>query len=203
MINPDNILEFWFADACESPAAARRRSDFWFTPNPELDGLIWEEYADAVTDAANYHYDDWASTAAGRLALIILLDQFPRNIFRGTAEVFRHDARALQLAQQGVATGQLAGLAIPEQAFMLMPYQHSEDLAIQDAGVGLYGAMLSAAPLEWKEVAAGYRDFAARHRDIIAEYGRFPHRNSVLGRSATEAESRFLAEGGESFGQSG
>lgn len=203
MIDPDNILNFWFADACESPAATLRRNDFWFSSNPELDGLIWEEFGDAVTDAANRHYDDWVATARGRLALIILLDQFPRNIFRGTAEVFRYDARALALAQQGVATGQLASLAIPEQAFLLMPYQHSEDLSIQDAGVGLYDAMTAAAPAEWKAVAGGYRDFAARHRDIIAEYGRFPHRNDVLGRAATEAESRFLAEGGESFGQSG
>ncbi len=202
MVNPDSILDFWFADACESPAAARRRNDFWFTPNSELDGQIWEEFGDAVTDAGNRHYDDWAGTAHGRLALIILLDQFPRNIFRGTAEVFRYDARALELAQQAVATGQLAGLSIPEQAFLLMPYQHSEDLAIQDAGVGLYAALTAAAPPEWKEIAAGYHDFAARHRDIIAEYGRFPHRNQVLGRAATEAESRFLAEGGESFGQS-
>lgn len=203
MINPDTILQFWFADARQSPEAARQRSDFWFNPDPQLDGQIWELYADAVSDAANDFYSDWEGTADGRLALILLLDQFPRNIFRGTAEVFRYDYKALELAQQGVAIGQLAGLSLPEQAFFLMPYQHSEDIAIQDTGVGLYGAMAAAAPEEWKDIATGYRDFAARHRDIIAEYGRFPHRNNVLGRAATDAESRFLAEGGESFGQAG
>ena len=137
----------------------------------------------------------------GRLALIITLDQFPRNIFRGTAEVYRYDRQVLKLAQQGVASGQLAGLAVPEQAFFLLPYQHSEDLAVQDAGVALHSAMVLAAPPEWRELAAYYHDYAIRHRDIIAEYGRFPYRNNVLGRHSTAAESRYLEQGGPTFGQ--
>ena len=203
MAHPDEILEFWFADAPESPSAAAARSSFWFGSDPAVDSQIWELYADTVTDAAAGHYDDWLQTARGRLALIIVLDQFPRNIFRGTAEVYRYDPLALTLAQAGVALGQLAGLSVPEQAFFLMPYQHSEELQVQVAGVALMQAMVAEAPPEWREQAEGFTGFAVRHHDIVESYGRFPHRNKALGRSSTEAEDRFLREGGETFGQMG
>jgi uncharacterized protein (DUF924 family) len=203
MIDPGSIMNFWFGEACKSPATTRDRNSFWFGSDPAVDQQIWELYADTVTDAGAGHYAEWAETTHGRLALILLLDQFPRNIYRGTAEVFRFDAKALTLAGEGVTLGQLAELTIPEQAFFLMPYQHSEDVAVQNAGVALYTAMVEEAPPEWREVAAGYRDFAAQHRDIIAEYGRFPHRNSVLGRTSTPAEDGYLAGGGATFGQAG
>jgi len=160
-------------------------------------------YADTVNDAASGHYDDWLQTARGRLALIIALDQFPRNVYRGTSEVYRHDAMVMALAQAGVALGQLAGLTVPEQAFFLMPYQHTENLEIQRAGVALMQAMVSEAPPGWEAVALGFNKFALQHHDIVERYGRFPHRNNVLGRSCTEDEVRFLSEGGPSFGQAG
>lgn len=203
MAHPDELLEFWFADALDSPQAAEARGSFWFGSDPATDSLIWELYADAVTDAAAGHYDDWLQTARGRLALIILLDQFPRNIFRGTAEVYRYDPVVITLAQAGVALGQLAGMSVPEQAFFLMPYQHSEELEVQRAGVALMQAMVAEAPAEWRQTAQNFADFAVRHHDIVESYGRFPHRNRVLGRSSTDAEERFLQEGGETFGQPG
>jgi len=203
MAHPDEVLEFWFADALESPQATQARSSFWFGNDATTDSLIWELYADTVTDAAAGHYDDWLQTARGRLALIIVLDQFPRNIFRGTAEVYRYDPVVMTLAQAGVALGQLAGLAVPEQAFFLMPYQHSEDLDVQRSGVALMQAMVSEAPPEWQAAARNFSEFAVKHMDIVESYGRFPHRNKVLGRHSTEDEARFLREGGETFGQAG
>jgi uncharacterized protein (DUF924 family) len=203
MLHPDDILQFWFADACDSPEAAHNRNALWFKPDRAVDEQIWELFGDDVIDAASGHYQSWNSNALGSLALIIVLDQFPRNIFRGTAEVYRYDSRALHLAQQGVAQGQLAGLTVPEQAFFLMPYQHAEDLAVQDAGAALCSAMVAAAAPEWRALAASFRDFAVQHHDIIAQYGRFPHRNNVLGRSSTSDETRYLAEGGATFGQAG
>jgi len=201
MIDPKSILEFWFADACESPATCSARDGIWFGSDKQLDEAIFEHYSDTVIDAGGGHFDFWADDTRGRLALIILLDQFPRNIYRGTAEVFRYDGKALTLAREGMATGQLDELAVPEQAFMLMPFQHAEDLAAQDEGLERYSAMAQAAPPEWREKALGYRDFSALHRDIISSFGRFPHRNAVLGRKPTEAETRYLAEGGATFGQ--
>jgi len=201
MAHPDEILEFWFADACESPAAAAERHSFWFAADPATDSLIWELYGDTLTDAAAGHYDDSLQTARGRLALIIVLDQFPRNIFRGTAEVYRHDPMVMTLAQAGVALGQLAGLTVPEQAFFLMPYQHSEALDEQRAGVALMQAMVAEASPAWQAEARGFADFATRHHDIVERYGRFPHRNRALGRTSTDAEHKFLQQGGETFGQ--
>lgn len=199
----DDVLEFWFADANESPDATAQRNAFWFTSSPETDQTIWQEYGDVLTDAGAGFFDEWLDTSRGRLALIIVLDQFPRNIFRGTSEVFRYDAKALEFAGQGVTLGHLAGLSVPEQAFFLMPYQHAEDISVQRVGVNLMRSMVEGAPAEWRDTAQGYLDFAVRHHDIVAEYGRFPHRNSLLGRHSTEAETRFLAEGGETFGQAG
>jgi uncharacterized protein (DUF924 family) len=203
MIRPDDVLDFWFADASESPDATAARNAFWFVPNPETDQLIWENYGDLLADAAAGLYEHWLDSSPGRLALIIVLDQFPRNIFRGTSEVFRYDQQALALAGQGVTLGSLAGLSVPEQAFFLMPYQHSEDIAVQRAGVELMRALVDSAAEEWRDTAMGFLDFAIRHHDIVAEYGRFPHRNSLLGRRSTEAETRYLSEGGETFGQAG
>jgi len=201
MADPASILQFWFADAAATPAAAIERNQMWFGGGKELDEFIWETYSDSISDAANGRFDDWTDSVRERLALIILLDQLPRNIYRGTAEVFRSDAKALRCAQAGVAAMQLEELSVPEQAFFLMPYQHAENLSVQDEGVRLYGALADAAEDEWRPVAAGYRDFAIQHRDIIAEFGRFPHRNAVLGRQPTPAETLYLQEGGATFGQ--
>ena len=198
---PEDVLEFWFADACTAPEAAAARNEFWFASNPDVDGKIWEEFGDDVLDAAAGRYDDWVATPSGSLALIILLDQFPRNIYRGTAEVFQLDAKALAVAQKGVQLGQLDGFSVPEQAFFLMPYQHAEDITVQETGVLLYDTMARQAPDGWGDLAAGYRNFAVIHRNIIADYGRFPHRNAVLGRVSNVAEAAYLKEGGETFGQ--
>jgi len=203
MASAEEILDFWFADALELPDAVTARRTFWFGNDAATDSTIWELYADVVADAAAGYYDDWLQTARGRLALIIVLDQFPRNIFRGTAEVYRYDPMAIALAQAGVALGQLAGLQVPEQVFFLMPYQHSEDIEVQRAGVALMQAVVSEAAPAWVAAAQGFAGYAEQHHEIVASYGRFPHRNEVLGRSSTEAENRYLTEGGATFGQAG
>ena len=201
MVDIEEILAFWFADAPAAPAAAQERNAFWFQPDADFDREIWSMFADSVGDAASGFCDSWADEAAGRLALILLLDQFPRNMYRGTAEVFRNDSRAMALASEGVEKDQLSGLSIPEQAFFLMPYQHSEELESQKASVALYQKMVSDASEEWRAVAEDYRDFAARHHDIIKQFGRFPYRNQALGRKSTAAEDQYLAGGGDTFGQ--
>lgn len=203
MTESTEILDFWFADAVSSPAAAAERNAFWFRASAEADRLIWEHYGDLVIDAAAGHYDEWTATPQGRLALILILDQFPRNIYRGTAEVFRFDRVAMSLAEAGVKRGHLAGLAVPEQAFMLMPFQHSEDIDEQRAGVALMQGLVAEAEPEWRPLAQGYADYAIKHHDIIAQFGRFPHRNQVLGRESTPAEVAYMATGGETFGQGG
>jgi uncharacterized protein (DUF924 family) len=202
MNGPEEILNFWFADACFSPEATAARNEFWFADNTVTDKHIWQEYGDAIVDAASGHYDEWGNTAQGRLALIILLDQFPRNIYRGTSEAFRYDPHAYELAARGVHLGQLEGLSVPEKAFFLMPYQHSENIGVQRESVELMQGAVAAAADDWQALATGYFRFAVKHHDIVADYGRFPHRNSLLGRSSSPQEELYLAEGGETFGQS-
>jgi uncharacterized protein (DUF924 family) len=203
MVDWEEILKFWFADSASSLEAARERSAFWFDSNEELDRQIWSFFADGVSDAASGIYDNWTDEPDSCLALIILLDQFPRNMYRGTAEVFRHDIRALAFAREGVEKQHLKQLSVPEQAFFLMPYQHSENLDVQEEGVRLYNIVAQAAAEEWCELAEGYRDFAVRHHDIIEQFGRFPHRNQALGRKSTPAEEQYLESGGDTFGQGG
>lgn len=203
MASPDEVLQFWFADSCESPELAELRDSFWFSVDPAVDQIIWTAYGDLVVDAGGAHYAHWAETARGRLALIIVLDQFPRNIFRGTSEAYRYDAAALALASEGVKMGHLAGLAVPQQAFFLMPYQHSEDIVVQRAGLELMQGMVDEAPENWRHCASGYCDYARMQHDIVASYGRFPHRNAIVGRKSTEAETRYLDEGGHTLGQAG
>jgi uncharacterized protein (DUF924 family) len=203
MLTPEEILQFWFEDACDSPAQMEARQSCWFNADTEFDAQVWTLYSDVVTDAAADHYEDWAQTPQGRLALIIVLDQFPRNIFRGTSEAYRYDSQSLALARAGVEKGQLAGLPIPHAAFFLMPYQHSEDIQVQRSGVELMQSFVDEAPDEWRNCAAGYVDYARLHHDIVANYGRFPHRNAPLGRTSTEAESQYLRDGGHTFSQGG
>lgn len=202
--DPERVLDFWFADAAREPSAAEARSSLWYgggASPEEIDREIAERFGDLVRAAAAGELDAWTGTPRGRLALVILLDQFPRNLGRGTARAFEHDERALELTREGVARGDLEELRPVEQVFLLMPYQHVEDLAMQRAGAALYDRIAAEAPLEWRPYLEYTRDYARRHLAIVERFGRFPHRNEVLGRSATAEETAYLAQGGDRFGQ--
>ena len=201
---PDRVLDFWFGDAASDPEAAKARSSFWYAgaaSAKEIDREIAQRFGDLVRAAAAGELDAWATTARGLLALVILLDQFPRNLGRGTARAFEHDERALELTREGVARGHLEELRPVEQLFLLMPYQHVEDLAMQREGALLYDRLAAEAPAAWRPYLEYTRDYARRHLAIVERFGRFPHRNEVLGREPTPAERAYLESGGERFGQ--
>ncbi len=199
-VTPGDILAFWFADAARDPAKAMRRRLFWFR-NSAVDESISERFSDSVRCAARGEFTAWEEAAPSCLALVILLDQFPRNLYRGRAEAFEHDSRALDVASRGVAAGFLEQLSFIEQAFFLLPYEHSEDVSVQRAGIGLLEQIVDEAAPEWEPSARVSLHFARRHLEIVERFGRFPHRNAVLGRSSTPAEQEYLEGGGESFGQ--
>ena len=134
---------------------------------------------------------------------MIALDQFPRNAYRNTAAAFAHDARALEVARRAIAAGHLESLSVPEQAFLLMPYQHVEDAACQREGLLWFERLHAKAAPEWQAFTANTLDFARKHLEIVERFGRFPHRNAVLGRKSTAAEREYLAANPESFGQGG
>jgi uncharacterized protein (DUF924 family) len=199
--DPDDILNFWFGDASHSPAKAADRMSIWFEADPAMDARIRTRFAAAVEAAARGKLAAWTAAPRPALALVLLLDQFPRNIWRGTARAFAHDGQALAIARQAVAAGFVRELAPIEQPFMTLPFQHSESLVAQHESVRLSREIVAMAPAEWRTILETFAPFADRHLEIIERFGRFPHRNAVLGRVSTPDEEAWLAGGGETFGQ--
>lgn len=200
----EDILAFWFGEPPAGQAAVDALVKRWFGSSPELDAEIRDRFAPTMAAAASGRLDAWQDAPRARLALILLLDQFPRNVFRGTPAAFAQDARALDLTVRGTDTGMDRHLGPLERVFFYMPMQHSEAIAVQDRSVALFEALAeSDAPRFLTDTLRSSADHARQHRDIIAVYGRFPHRNALLGRDSTEAEERFLEQGGATFGQQG
>jgi uncharacterized protein (DUF924 family) len=191
------ILAFWFGEERCAPSPLQMR--LWFGGEPETDLLIGDRFGQAVAAALDGAYEEWTQTPAGMQALILLLDQFPRNIFRGSPRAYAGDARALALCCQGLADSLDRQLSLTERAFFYLPLEHAEDLQMQERSVEVFRRLLEEAPPDGQEVARGFLDYAIRHRDIIARFGRFPHRNRVLGRPSTPTEEAFLREPGSSF----
>jgi uncharacterized protein (DUF924 family) len=194
------VLAFWFgADRNDRPTIDARM-DRWFGSDPAFDAEVGRRFGDLVERASKGRLAAWASTARGRLALILLLDQFRRNIYRGRPEAFRRDAQALKLCVEGAMTGDYRTLDPFEQAFFFMPLQHAESLKVQERSVKIYAGLVAGVSDTLKATFATFAQFAELHRDIVATYGRFPHRNRILGRADTPSEREFLAVG-PTFGQ--
>jgi len=202
-VAPEDVLAYWFGDALQEPEEADRRMRFWFGSDPRTDDEIRARFAPAVKAAGEGAYAQWETEPRPALALVIVLDQFPRNIHRGTAAAFQHDAQALRSARHGVEAGHLPLLSTLEQGFFLMPYQHSEALFCQREGYALFERMAGEAAPSLRAVADEMLKYARLHLEIIERFGRFPHRNAIVGRASTPAELEYLESHGEAFGQGG
>jgi uncharacterized protein (DUF924 family) len=194
------LIADWFADTLESPLAIPSRQAFWFRADPERDADLSERYGRLVEQCASGHLYRWLENPEGRLALVIALDQLSRNLFRGQARAFAYDARTAAWCLAAVHTGQDQRLKPIQRVFLYMPLQHFEDLQAQEAGVRLY-ERLARENAEWPVFADEFLAFAKIHRDIIARFGRFPHRNDALGRESTRQELEYLAGDSPRFGQ--
>lgn len=201
------VLEFWFGRGPHTAEAMKRRMSLWFgsaDEHPEaqqLDQTIRDRFSDTMRRAAEGDLDHWASTPRRRLALILLLDQFPRNVFRGTARAMAQDSKALALTEEGLQLGADGALDPAERMFFYMPLQHAESREAQEQSTMLFRRLLEEAPAGMHELLAASLEYANKHRDLVERFGRFPHRNRALGRASTPAEIRYLREGGETFGQ--
>jgi uncharacterized protein (DUF924 family) len=193
----DTLLDFWFGTDPDDAVVAK--AALWWSKNKQTDQEIRSRFEDQVRAAAQGELDRWARTARGRLALIILLDQLPRNIYRETARAFLHDEKALALSLEGLHLGMDRQLRPIERVFFYLPLEHSECLAHQERSVERFSDLVTTVPAEQKSTFEEYLNFAVRHRDIIERFGRFPHRNTTLGRKSTAEELAFLAEDGSSF----
>jgi uncharacterized protein (DUF924 family) len=195
------VLDFWFTGCERDTPNIDARMDRWFGSSPELDQQIADLFGPTVERASRGELDHWTETPQGKLALIIVLDQFRRNIYRGKAEAFALDHKALKLCVDGTVAGDYKTLSPEQQIFFFMPLQHSESRKVQEKSVSIYKALASRVSATLRETFVTTAQFAELHRDIIADFGRFPHRNEVLGRENTPAEAAYLSGDAPSFGQ--
>lgn len=193
------VLEFWFGPLDERGLPSPERTKRWFESDPGLDAEIRRCFGDMLERAGQL--DGWRSSARGTLALVILLDQFSRNIHRGDARAFERDALARSITMDAVDRGLDHELLPIERVFLYMPLEHAEDPEAQERSVRCFHALAEEVP---EGLAARFRYFASfadSHRDVIARFGRFPHRNAVLGRASTTEETEYLADGAPTWGQ--
>jgi uncharacterized protein (DUF924 family) len=201
-----SIREFWFGRLPLSAETLNRRVRFWFggetSPQREQRAVYISEHFGALLGrAAAGEFDAWADGPRRRLSLIILLDQFPRHMFRGDARAYAYDEQALSLTLSGMQSAADAALDVVERLFFYMPMQHAESREAQDESVAAYRRLLHEAKDELREPFGAALRSAENHRAIIERFGRFPHRNRPLGRESTSGEIEWLRSGGESFGQ--
>lgn len=194
----EEILRFWFG---AGDAASRKR---WFAPDPAFDAEILDTFAPDMARAARGELAGWVTDPRGALALVILLDQFPRNVHRGTEQAFATDERALAITRDAIATARDRTLSLVERAMLYMPFMHSEDREVQRTSLAVFRALAddaarTGAPPEILDYVRMAQDFAGKHAAIIERFGRYPHRNAVLGRTSTGDEAEFLTQPGSTF----
>lgn len=196
-ISPQQVLDYWFGGREVDGLEPYKR---WFAGGRKVDRAIDGQFGSAVAEALKGGFDDWAETPASRLALIVMLDQFTRNLYRGTARAFAGDVRALALCHDGLAKQHDRELAGAQRGLFYLPLEHSESLADQDRSVELSRALAEETGESDRDRARKFLAFAEEHRETIARFGRFPHRNGLLGRASTPEEQRFL-ESAPRYGQ--
>lgn len=195
------VREYWLGTGPLTAESLARRMDFWFGAAAAHDAEIRSRFGGLLERAAAGELAGWADGPRRRLSLILVLDQFPRNIFRGTARAFDYDRQALALALTGLQSGADGALDFAERLFFYMPLEHAESLEAQDESVAAFRRLLGEVPRELHATFAGVLRFAEEHRSIIERFGRFPHRNALLGRPDTPQEAQWLLEGAARFGQ--
>lgn len=196
----DEVLKFWFGPLRDGFTSVDK-SALWWGGSPENDNLISEQFGCRVRQALRGELDNWTQTPRGRLALIILLDQFTRTIYRGAAEAFSGDAKALQLCRDGLEAGHDQALEFVERTFFYMPLEHAENIDMQNLCLSCFEKMLLEVSGVHKLQVENWIDFASQHQEQIERFGRFPHRNDVLGRSSTPEELAFLLQSSNRWGQ--
>jgi len=191
-VGPQDVLDFWFGAPGSAEHGSQRKA--WFVKDAAFDREIAERFGATIERALRGELDTWATTAEGALARIVVLDQLTRNAFRGDRRAFAGDAQALTAASALVGSRQDELLSPLERAFAYLPFEHAEGMAMQDEAVRLFTRLVGVAP-ELQSML----DYAHRHREVIERFGRFPHRNALLGRRSTAEEQDFIDTPGTAF----
>jgi len=195
------ILTFWFGPDADDPVAVKARQPLWFKADATTDDEIRERFHGSWSRATRGELEAWTTEPRGVLAVVILLDQFSRNLERGKAAAFQHDTRALAVTTRLIDAGHDRSFSPAERSFLYLPFEHAEDRALQRRGVELFEALVEDGGPAWTWLTEDALHWARLHQEIVERFGRFPHRNHVLGRATTPDEERYLAEGGLHFGQ--
>ncbi|MDO9506845.1 MAG: DUF924 family protein [Hydrogenophaga sp.] len=195
-----DVLDFWFGDGLQLDWPSQDHNELWFGGGPAQDEVIRQRFGLLVDEALNGGLIDWETEPRTRLALIVLLDQLSRNVHRGQRRAFDGDARAQRLTRRSIAEGMDTTLTPAGCVFLYMPLMHAEHLALQEECVARFQKLVDSSPEGLRDKLNSNLRFAVVHRDIVAQYGRFPYRNAVLGRESTPEEDEFL-KNGPRFGQ--
>ena len=190
-----DVLNFWFGPLTKATDFPKERFKLWFVKDPAVDQEIAEKFGDLLEK----NLSDWAAKPRGRLAQILVFDQFPRHIYRDSPQAFAWDAQAMQLTLEGIKAGIDKKLFPVERGFFYMPLQHIEDLKIQEASIEAYSQLVEEAPDAVKPFCAEFLKYARLHQEVIVRFGRYPHRNKILGRPSIPEEEEFLKQPGSSF----
>jgi uncharacterized protein (DUF924 family) len=200
MITPDDVLSFWFGELRDDGSAADEIAARWWKKDAGFDALIAERFGAVLEQASTGALDAWCSTDAGRVALVVVLDQFSRNVHRDTPRAFAQDDRAHALVEAAWAEGVFDRVPPMHAYFLAMPFMHAERADAQARCVAIFERLRDRAPGEaLRATFEGGVDFARRHEAIVVRFGRFPHRNAILGRASTAEELGFLEQPGSSF----
>ncbi|MCA9796245.1 MAG: DUF924 domain-containing protein [Candidatus Eremiobacteraeota bacterium] len=185
-----DVLRFWFEELKPSQ---------WFKGGEEVDELIRSRFCELIEQVHGGEHDGWAVTPEGRLALVLTLDQFPRNLYRGQPRAFAYDEKALALVLEGLQQRADEELGPHQRAFFYLPLEHSEEIQMQDLSLAHYANLVLSAPPDQRAPLRNYLEFAWKHYAIIKRFGRYPHRNDILGRTSSQEERKFLKTPGSSF----
>ena len=188
----DAIHDFWFGELDQRGLCMQDRNALWFGYDADTDALCAERFGNLLAAALTRGLDHWADSDRGLVALVVLLDQLSRNIHRGTPAAFAGDARSLAAAVAAIDAGRHLALPTIHRVFLYLPLEHAEDLPLQERCVGLFEDLLRESPPGGEDEIAGYLRYAVAHRDVIARFGRFPHRNAILGRASSSEELDYL-----------
>ena len=195
----EKILEFWFGAFPNAWTGDASKYDMWFRNGAAYDSEIFSTFGSDYFRAVEGELDSWSESPRGRLALIILFDQFSRHIHRGSADAFAQDGKARQLCIEGISAGDDQGLHPVERSFFYLPLEHAEDLALQNLAVEAFGQLVQDVPQQYRKPLEASLEWAEKHRYVIERFGRFPELNEILGRESTQEEVEFMKSGEYSF----
>jgi len=198
-VTPQDVLEYWFGAAPDDPATAGAKAGLWWGHSEATDAELRERFGAVHDDASAGRLDGWAATPEGRVALVVVLDQLSRNLHRGTARAFAQDSAARSLAVPAVEQGEDRTRPFFHRVFLYLPFEHGERIADQERCCRLFERLNAECPEPLRGAAKAYLQYARQHRDIVARFGRFPHRNAILGRPSSAEELRFLEQPGSAF----